>query len=64
LLLASARRMSHGEQPARAARLYPERPALRFEGARLSYAELDRRVTRLARALRARGLAPATGSGC
>lgn len=35
----------------------PDAPALRFEGAALSYAELDRRSAALAGALRARGVA-------
>ncbi|HMD45764.1 MAG TPA: AMP-binding protein, partial [Acidimicrobiales bacterium] len=51
--------MSHGEQLARTARKYPDRLALVcLDAARSSrtYAELDRRVTRLARALADRGL--------
>lgn len=40
------------------ARRTPERPALAFEGARLTYAELDRRAAELARHLRARGAGP------
>src|ERR1700736_4001757 len=55
--LAGARRMSHGEQLARAARKTPEKTALRFEGDHLTYAGLDDRVTRLARALADRGVA-------
>ena len=40
------------------ARRTPERPALAFEGARLTYAELDRRASGLARHLRALGAGP------
>ncbi len=36
----------------------PERPAVRFEGAVLTYAELNRRANRVARALLARGVQP------
>jgi fatty-acyl-CoA synthase len=54
--LASARRMSHGAQLARAARLHPDRIAFSFGEQHRSYAELDERVTRLARALRERGV--------
>ena len=55
--LSAARRLSHGEQLARAARTSPEATALRFEGAALTYAELDDRVTRLASGLAERGVA-------
>ena len=54
--LAAARRMSHGEQLARWARLSPDAIAFQFEGERRSYAALDERVTRLARALADRGV--------
>lgn len=54
---AAGRRMSHGEQLARAARNHPDRIAFQFEGTARSYAETDERVTRLARALAARGVA-------
>ncbi len=37
---------------------------VRPDGSSLTYAEADRQVTRLAWALRAAGLGPATGSGC
>lgn len=52
----AGRRMSHGEQLARAARKHPHRTAFQFEGTARSYAETDERVTRLARALAARGV--------
>jgi fatty-acyl-CoA synthase len=54
--LTAARRMSHGEQVARQARKTPDRVAFKFEDCQLSFAELDRRVTRLANALRQRGV--------
>jgi fatty-acyl-CoA synthase len=54
--LAAARRMSHGEQLARAARLYPSKIAFQYGDERRTYAEMDERVTRLARALAARGV--------
>ncbi|HEX7240703.1 MAG TPA: amino acid adenylation domain-containing protein, partial [Longimicrobiaceae bacterium] len=47
------------EQAARA----PDAPALAFAGETLTYAELDRRSNQLARALRARGVAPDTRVG-
>ncbi|WP_217640786.1 long-chain-fatty-acid--CoA ligase [Blastococcus tunisiensis] len=50
------RGMTMANQLARHARKNPDVAALRFEGAGRSYAELDRRVTRLARALRRRGV--------
>ena len=54
--LFAGRRMSHGEQLARAARAHPDRIAFQFEETARSYAETDERVTRLARALAARGV--------
>ena len=54
--LDAARRMSHGAQLARAASLYPDRVAFSFTDRHLTYAQLDERVTRLARALAARGV--------
>ncbi|MQA13236.1 MAG: long-chain-fatty-acid--CoA ligase [Pseudonocardiaceae bacterium] len=54
--VAAARRMSHGEQLARAARLHPDRIAFSYRDERRSYAETDERVTRLARALQDRGV--------
>ena len=54
--LFEGRRMSHGEQLARAARAHPDRIAFQFEGTARSYAETDERVSRLARALAARGI--------
>jgi len=54
--LTAARRMSHGEQLARAARLYPDKVAFQFEDQRRTYTEFDARVTRLARALAGRGV--------
>jgi fatty-acyl-CoA synthase len=50
------RGMTMSDQLARWARTTPEAPALRFEGAGRSYAELDERVSRLARALQERGV--------
>jgi acyl-CoA synthetase (AMP-forming)/AMP-acid ligase II len=54
--LATARSMSHGEQLARIARKYPERTALVCVDETRTFSQLDQRVTRLARALRQRGL--------
>src|SRR5579875_1233920 len=54
--LNAARRMSHGEQVARQARKTPDRVAFKFEDRQLTFAELDRRVTRLANALHQRGV--------
>src|SRR3712207_2490811 len=51
------RGMTMSDQLARWSRRSPDVPALRFDGAGRSYAELDERVTRLARALRERGVA-------
>ncbi|MGR6967837.1 long-chain-fatty-acid--CoA ligase [Geodermatophilus sp. URMC 61] len=50
------RGMTTSDQLARWARRTPDAPALRFEGTGHSYAELDERVTRLARALADRGV--------
>src|SRR5215210_4526429 len=50
------RGMTMSDQLARHARKTPDAPALRFEGTGRSYAELDERVTRLARALADRGV--------
>jgi fatty-acyl-CoA synthase/long-chain acyl-CoA synthetase len=50
------RGMTMSDQLARHARKTPDAVALRFEGSGRSYAELDERVTRLARALRERGV--------
>jgi fatty-acyl-CoA synthase len=49
------RGMTMADQLARWARKTPDATALRFDGAGRSYAELDERVTRLARALADRG---------
>ncbi|MEV0057651.1 long-chain-fatty-acid--CoA ligase [Saccharopolyspora shandongensis] len=49
--LAAARRLSHGEQLARSARRHPERTAVRCGAATITYAGLDKRVTRAANAL-------------
>ena len=54
--VAAARRMSHGEQLARAARTAPDKVALRTTERAVTYAELDERVTRLAHALADRGV--------
>jgi acyl-CoA synthetase (AMP-forming)/AMP-acid ligase II len=48
--------MSHGEQLARAARTSPDKVALQTPERRVTYAELDARCTRVARALAARGV--------
>jgi fatty-acyl-CoA synthase len=50
------RGMTMSDQLARHARKTPDGAALRFDGSGRSYAELDLRVTRLARALRERGV--------
>jgi fatty-acyl-CoA synthase len=50
------RGMTMSDQLARWARTTPDADALRFEGAGRTYAELDERVTRLARALADRGV--------
>ena len=55
--LTATRRMSHGAQLARAARLFPRKVAFQCGDDQRTYAELDERVTRLARALAARGVA-------
>ncbi|HYW03513.1 MAG TPA: long-chain-fatty-acid--CoA ligase [Gammaproteobacteria bacterium] len=54
--LASSRRMSHGEQLARAARKHPDKVAFRFRDRQLTFSQLDERVTRLAHALQDRGV--------
>ena len=48
--------MSHGKQLALQARKTPDKAAFRFEGSQLTFAQLDERVTRLANALRDRGV--------
>src|SRR6476469_7170854 len=50
------RGMTMSDQLGRWARTTPDAWALRFEGSGRTYAELDERVTRLARALRDRGI--------
>ena len=50
------RGMTTSDQLARHARKTPDATALRFEGTGRTYGELDERVTRLARALRERGV--------
>ncbi|MFV2173727.1 long-chain-fatty-acid--CoA ligase [Actinomadura sp. LOL_016] len=52
----SARRMTIGEMLARAARRTPENRAYQVGERRVTYAEIDARVDRLARALRQRGV--------
>lgn len=56
LLMAVSRRMSLGEQLARAARNAPSQVAFSYEGEEVTWAEEDERVTRLARALAERGI--------
>lgn len=51
-----SRGMSAGDQLARHARKIPETPALRFGGISRNYRQLDERVSRLANALRDRGV--------
>jgi acyl-CoA synthetase (AMP-forming)/AMP-acid ligase II len=55
--IAAARSMAHGEQLSRVARKYPDRPAYICSGVTRSWGDVDARVTRLADALAARGLA-------
>lgn len=47
-----------GTWPHRRARQAPDAVALDFRGTTVTYRELDERVTRLAHALRARGIGP------
>lgn len=54
--MTAARNMAHGEQLSRIARKYPERTAYICGDTVRSFGEIDRRVTRLASALGARGL--------
>ncbi|HET6793610.1 MAG TPA: long-chain-fatty-acid--CoA ligase [Acidimicrobiales bacterium] len=56
--LAGARRMSHGEQLARQARKTPDKVAFRFEAEERTFGQMDERVSRLANALRGRGVGP------
>ncbi|HEY4021853.1 MAG TPA: long-chain-fatty-acid--CoA ligase [Pseudonocardiaceae bacterium] len=51
-----AGRQSYGSQLAAAARRYADQVALQLDDIRLTYAQLDQRVTRLARALATRGI--------
>jgi len=48
--------MALANQLARTARIFPDRVALQMDDTRRTYTELDRRVNRLARALRERGV--------
>ena len=59
-----AGRQSYGSQLAAAARRYADQVALQLDEVRLTYAQLDQWVTRLARALDLRVSARATGSRC
>src|SRR3954452_4787082 len=52
------RGMTMSDQLVRWARTTPDEHAVRFDGAGRTYAELDERVTRLARALAGRGVGP------
>jgi len=52
----AARRMSHGAQLARSAHRFPDKEAFRFLERSLTFGELDARATRVARALRERGV--------
>ncbi|HSJ96375.1 MAG TPA: AMP-binding protein, partial [Myxococcota bacterium] len=51
-------RLSYGRALARHAAQHPDRPALRLDQQSLSFADLDRRANRLARAFAARGVGP------
>lgn len=55
-ILDSSRRMSHGEQFARWARKAPNRPAFTFGQTQLTYEQMDRRITRMARGLQQLGV--------
>ena len=50
--------MNIAQHVERAARFFPQHPAILFEGAQLGYADLDARANRLANALRANGVLP------
>src|SRR5512147_2085771 len=52
--------MNISQHVERAARFFPEKPAILFEGASLSYAELNARVNRLANGLKANAIGRAT----
>ncbi|HEY4460568.1 MAG TPA: AMP-binding protein [Pseudonocardiaceae bacterium] len=52
----AAGRQSFGSQLAASARRYADRVAIQLDDVRLTYAQLDQRVTRLARALAERGI--------
>ena len=54
--LAASRGMAHAEQLSRIARKYPARTAYICRGESRTFGDVDRRVTRVANALRARGL--------
>ena len=56
--LERSRRLVVPELVARSARSRPDAPALAFEGAALSFAQLDERANRVAGALAARGVGP------
>jgi fatty-acyl-CoA synthase len=56
VMLDAARRMSHAEQLARLARKHPDRLALMCVDEERTFHDLDLRVTKLAQALRARGV--------
>jgi acyl-CoA synthetase (AMP-forming)/AMP-acid ligase II len=55
-VVSAARRMSYGEQLARCARKFPDRVAFQHGARSVTFPELDERVTRLANALRERGV--------
>lgn len=50
--------MNIAQHVERAARLFPEHPAILFEGASIRYADLNTRANRLAHALKANGVRP------
>src|ERR1041385_4813832 len=48
--------MNIAQHVERAAKLFPDKPAILFEGAQLQYGDLNQRVNRLANALQAHGV--------
>ena len=48
--------MNISQNVERAAKFFPEKPAIIFEGTQISYADLNARVNRLANGLKANGI--------
>ncbi|TMC54089.1 MAG: long-chain fatty acid--CoA ligase, partial [Chloroflexi bacterium] len=48
--------MNIAQHVERAAKLFPDKPAIIFEGAQLQYADLNTRANRVANALKAHGV--------